>query len=137
MRVAPLYRTAPVPPSGQPPFFNTAATGRTRLAPGEVLAVGKALELAAGRRRPADAGRAHTDPRPLDVDLLLFGPRVSDAPELTLPHPRLRARRFVLAPLAAIAPELPVPPDGRTVAELLAALPPASPEEWIEQVLWS
>jgi len=95
------------------------------------------LELAAGRRRPADRGRAHTDPRPLDVDLVLFGSQLSDAPELTLPHPRLRHRRFVLEPLAAIAPDLPVPPDGKTVAQLLAALPPASPEEWIEQVAWA
>lgn len=68
---------------------------------------------------------------------MVFGARVSDAPELTLPHPRLRGRRFVLEPLAAIAPDLPVPPDGKTVAELLAALPPAPPEEWIDEVPWT
>jgi 2-amino-4-hydroxy-6-hydroxymethyldihydropteridine diphosphokinase len=58
-------------------------------------------------------------PRPLDVDLLLYGALQSDNPELTLPHPRLRERRFMLEPLAEIAPDLPVPPDGATVAELL------------------
>jgi 7,8-dihydro-6-hydroxymethylpterin-pyrophosphokinase len=62
-------------------------------------------------------------PRPLDIDLLLYGDLRSDAPELTLPHPRLRERRFVLEPLAEIAPDLAVPPDGMSVRELLAALP--------------
>jgi 2-amino-4-hydroxy-6-hydroxymethyldihydropteridine diphosphokinase len=61
-------------------------------------------------------------PRPLDVDIVLWGDRVSDRPELTLPHPRLRERRFVLEPLAEIAPDLAVPPDGITVRELLARL---------------
>ena len=56
---------------------------------------------------------------------------LSASPELVLPHPRLRARRFALAPLAAIAPELPVPPDGASVAELLARLPPG---ERVERV---
>jgi 7,8-dihydro-6-hydroxymethylpterin-pyrophosphokinase len=82
-----------------------------------VLALGKALELAAGRRRGVRFG-----PRPLDVDLLLYGDRRSDAPEMTLPHPRLRERRFVLAPLAEIAPDLRLPPDGARVAELLTRL---------------
>lgn len=93
---------------------------RTALEPADLLAVAKALELAAGRRPGVRFG-----PRPLDVDLLLYGDRQSSAPELTLPHPRLRERRFVLAPLAEIAPDLRVPPDGATVRELLSRLPPA------------
>lgn len=91
--------------------------GFTALDPEAVLAVCKALEREAGRRRNVRFG-----PRPLDVDIVLWGDRVSDRPELTLPHPRLRERRFVLEPLAEIAPDLRVPPDGVTVAELLKRL---------------
>jgi 7,8-dihydro-6-hydroxymethylpterin-pyrophosphokinase len=76
--------------------------------------VAKALERAAGRRHGVRFG-----PRPLDIDLLLYGDLRSSTPELTLPHPRLRERRFMLEPLAALAPDWPVPPDGVTVRELL------------------
>ena len=120
LRVASLYRTAAVSPVPQPDYLNTAVLARTSLEPGELLALAKALELAAGRRPGVRFG-----PRPLDIDLLLYGGRQSSAPELTLPHPRLRERRFVLEPLAEIAPDLRVPPDGATVRELLARLPPA------------
>lgn len=94
-----------------------------------MLAIAKALELAAGRRRGPRLG-----PRPLDLDLLLYGDLASEAPELTLPHPGLARRRFVLAPLTDLAPDLPVPPDGRTVADLLAACDDPSP---IERIPWS
>jgi 2-amino-4-hydroxy-6-hydroxymethyldihydropteridine diphosphokinase len=117
LRVASLHRTAPVSPVPQPDFLNTAALAHTALPPEEILALAKALELAAGRRRGLRFG-----PRPLDIDLLLYGDLESNTPELTLPHPRLRERRFMLEPLAEIAPDLPVPPDGATVAELLARL---------------
>jgi 7,8-dihydro-6-hydroxymethylpterin-pyrophosphokinase len=98
--------------------------------PDAILAVAMALERTAGRERGVRLG-----PRPLDVDLLLYGSRVSTAPELTLPHPRLGERRFVLAPLAEIAPDLPVPPGGLTVARLLSRLGPAAPGE-IERIGW-
>lgn len=114
LRIAPLYRTAAVSPTPQPDYLNTAALGSTALPPDAVLALAKALELAAGRRSGPRLG-----PRPLDIDLLLWGDLVLPYPELTLPHPRLRDRRFVLEPLAAIAPDLALPPDGRTVRELL------------------
>ena len=117
MRVASLYRSLPVSPVPQPDFLNTAALAHTSLGPEEVLALAKALELAAGRRRGLRFG-----PRPLDIDLLLYGDRQSRDPELTLPHPRLAERRFMLEPLAEIAPDLPVPPEGVTVAELLARM---------------
>jgi 2-amino-4-hydroxy-6-hydroxymethyldihydropteridine diphosphokinase len=126
LRVASLYRSAPVSPTfpaiAQPDYLNTAAVAEViaaDLPPDAILAVAKALELAAGRRRGVRFG-----PRPLDIDLLVYGGLRSDAPELTLPHPRLRERRFVLEPLAEIAPGLAVPPDGASVRELLAALPP-------------
>ena len=117
LQVAPLFRTAAVSPIPQPDYLNTAAVGRTSLPPDAVLALAKALEHAAGRRPGPRFG-----PRPLDIDLLLWDDLVCSAPELTLPHPRLRERRFVLEPLAALVPELAVPPDGRTVAELLAGV---------------
>lgn len=120
LRAASLYRTAPVSPVPQPDFLNTAVLARTTLAPADLLAVAKAMELAAGRRPGVRLG-----PRPLDVDLLLYGDLQTSTPELTLPHPRLRERRFVLEPLAEIAPDLRVPPDGATVRELLARLPRA------------
>ena len=91
--------------------------GETDLSPRDVLAVAKALELAAGRR---PGPRNH--PRALDVDLLLYDQLTSDDPELRLPHPRLRERRFALAPLAELAPDWRIPPGGETVAELLRAL---------------
>ncbi len=106
---------SPIP---QPDFVNTVALGRTELPPDAVLAVAQQVERRAGRRR----GKRNA-PRPLDVDLLLYVDLVADDSELTLPHPRLEERRFVLAPLADVAPELPVPPSQRTVAELLEAFP--------------
>lgn len=128
LRVASLYRSLPVSPAPQPDFLNTAALASTSLAPQEVLALAKALELAAGRRRGPRFG-----PRPLDIDLLLYGDLRSNAPELTLPHPRLRERRFMLEPLAEIAPDLPVPPDGATVAELLARV---KDQPGVERIEW-
>ncbi|MCB1036978.1 MAG: 2-amino-4-hydroxy-6-hydroxymethyldihydropteridine diphosphokinase, partial [Acidobacteria bacterium] len=67
-------------------------------------------------------------------DLLLYGDQVLESPELTLPHPRMRSRRFVLEPLARIAPDLAVPPDGIRVSELLSRLPPG---ERVEIVPWT
>jgi 2-amino-4-hydroxy-6-hydroxymethyldihydropteridine diphosphokinase len=128
LRVASLYRTAPVSPVPQPDFLNTAALARTALPPVELLALARSLERAAGRRPGVRLG-----PRPLDIDLLLYGDLRMETPELTLPHPRLRERRFVLVPLAEIAPDLPVPPDGDRVADLLARL---GEGEVVERVEW-
>lgn len=128
LRAASLYRTTAVSPIPQPDYLNTAVVASASLEPGELLALAKALELAAGRRRGARFG-----PRPLDVDLLVYGDRQCSSPELTLPHPRLRERRFVLEPLAEIAPDLQVPPDGARVRDLLAALPPG---QVVERIGW-
>jgi 2-amino-4-hydroxy-6-hydroxymethyldihydropteridine diphosphokinase len=129
LAVAPLFRSAPLSTIPQPDFLNSAVIGRTDLAPDELLALAQRLEREAGRE-PGP----HHGPRPLDVDLVWWGGPVVDRPGLRIPHAGLRERAFVLAPLAAIAPELPVPPDGRTVAELLAALP-ADPS--LRRVSWS
>ena len=118
LAVAPLFRSAAVSAIPQPDFLNTVVVARTTLPARELLALGRRLEREAGRV----AGPRH-GPRPLDVDLLCRGDSVVDEPDLVVPHPRLRQRGFVLAPLAALAPDLRLPPDGRTAAELLAALP--------------
>jgi 2-amino-4-hydroxy-6-hydroxymethyldihydropteridine diphosphokinase len=129
LEIASLYRTAPVSPIPQPQYLNTAILARTTLPAEAVLALAKAIERASGRRRAVRWG-----PRTLDIDLLLYGDIVSSAPELTLPHPELRRRRFVLAPLAEVAPWLAVPPDGATVGDLLAMLPRA---DEVERLPWS
>jgi 2-amino-4-hydroxy-6-hydroxymethyldihydropteridine diphosphokinase len=131
LRIASLYRSSPLSPIAQPDFLNTAAVASTALEPEAVLALAKSLELAAGRLPPALTQRF--GPRPLDIDILLYGDRTSAAPELTLPHPRLRERRFMLEPLAEIAPDWPVPPDGTPVRELLARL---GDSQELERIGW-
>lgn len=118
-RVSSLYRSAPVDAPG-PEFLNAVAEVETTLAPEALLAALQAIEAAAGRERPW-----RNAPRTLDLDLLLAvdaagRPLRIASPSLTLPHPRLHARAFVLAPLAEIDPALAVPGHG-SVAELLAA----------------
>jgi 2-amino-4-hydroxy-6-hydroxymethyldihydropteridine diphosphokinase len=109
-----------VSPLPQPDYLNTVAMGTTAETPEALLGFAAELERDAGRVRD---GRRDA-PRPLDVDLLFVGDERRAGPALELPHPRLRLRRFVLQPLADLAPELALPPDGATVAALLAALPP-------------
>lgn len=103
----------------------------TAFPPDAVLALAKALELAAGRRRGVRFG-----PRPLDIDLLVHGDFTAGFPELTVPHPRLRERRFVLEPLAEIAPDLAVPPDGARIADLLARLGEPREDDRLERIAW-
>ena len=95
-----LYRTAPIDATG-PDFINAVAQVHTRLHAMDLLAVLQHIEQAAGRERPY-----RNAPRTLDLDLLLYGSGHIDSPTLTVPHPRMGERAFVLVPLAALAPDL-------------------------------
>lgn len=144
LEIAPLYRTRPLSSIDQPDFFNTIAIARRpagdRPSPRQILGLAKRLERQSGRRAGPRNG-----PRTLDIDLLLYGERQFDEPArpmgegpedgggpLVVPHPRLRERRFVLAPLDDLAPDLRLPPDGARVADLLAALGDAQAVERLD-----
>ena len=118
LAVSSYHETTPIGgPNGQGAFLNAAARLQTTLGPRELLCVLHAIEHAAGRLRTVRWGE-----RTLDLDLLIFGCKFLDTPELELPHPRLGIRRFVLAPLAEIAPTIVDTTNGLTVAQLLANL---------------
>lgn len=115
---SPLYRTTPVGgPPGQPDYINAVAALDTGLTPRQLLMVLQAFELAHGRTRTV-----HWGARTLDLDLLLYDQLTCDDPWLTLPHPRLHERAFVLYPLYDIAPTLFIPGRGR-LTELLTNCP--------------
>lgn len=116
-----VYETDPVGYLDQPPFLNAVVRARTSLPPQEILRRLLTIETAMGRTRTF-----RNAPRTLDLDLLLLGDETRAEPGLTLPHPRLGERAFVLAPLAEIAPAVRVPGRDRTAADLLAALDPAA-----------
>ena len=116
IRVSGFIETLPEGVAPQPPFLNGALVATSAASPSALLAALLALERQAGRERPYPGA-----PRPLDLDLILFGAAVIDESGLVVPHPRFRARGFVLAPLCQIAPDLVDPVSGRSVAELYRA----------------
>ncbi len=122
--VSPFLDTEPVGYTAQPRFLNAVARLRTSLSPEALLRELLAIEAALGRVR-----EVHWGPRTLDLDLLLYDDLVRDEPTLTVPHPRLHERRFVLAPLAALAPDLIHPTLNRSVSDLLNGLEDDVPHE--------
>jgi 2-amino-4-hydroxy-6-hydroxymethyldihydropteridine diphosphokinase len=110
-----LYRTAPWGVTDQPDFLNLCAAAETALSPRELLALIQCIEAELGREPGERWG-----PRVIDIDILAFGDRIVDEPDLTIPHPRLTGRAFVLVPLEEIAPEAAI--AGRSVREWAAAV---------------
>lgn len=122
LALSPLYRSAPLGPQDQPDYINAVAALQTGLSAPELLAALRAIEIRHGRR--CDGSR--WGPRTLDLDILLYGALRRDTPELTLPHPGLHERAFVLYPLYDVAPELQIPGHGgvRELRELVTGAPP-------------
>lgn len=116
-RLSSVWETEPLEFTEQPWFLNLVAEIETALEPAELLAHLRSVETALKRERRLPKG-----PRTIDIDLLLYGDQVIDSPGLTVPHPRMAARRFVLEPLAELAPDLVHPVSGVTVRALLASV---------------
>ncbi len=111
--VSSLYETSPLGISTKRSFINAACAGRTAIPPRELLALCKDIEREFGR----DRGAPQPD-RTLDIDILVYGDSIIAGEELTIPHPRIRERLFVLVPLVEICPHLTVPPSGASIMEL-------------------
>lgn len=117
-RVSPTYETEPKYLEDQPRFFNLVVAGRTELVALDLLASIKALETLLGRTPSERFG-----PRLIDLDIIFYGKEQIDLPDLTIPHPGLAERAFVLRPLADIAPTMRHPASGKTVKAMLDELP--------------
>jgi len=118
--VSRFVETSPVGPAGQGLYVNAAVEIETTLAPHELLAVLMDVERQLGRDRSREQ---RWGARTCDLDLLLYGQTVLDTPDLTIPHPRMHQRKFVLEPLNDIAPQAVHPLLGKTITQLLSELP--------------
>ena len=118
LHVSTFHETEPVGVGEQPRFLNGAAIGVTSLEPADLLTVMLDIERRLGRERP-HAGA----PRTVDLDLILYGDLVLQEPDVVVPHPRFRNRRFVLGPLVEIAADWVDPVSGKSMRDLLDALP--------------
>lgn len=119
LRTSPVYETEPVEYTAQRWFLNLVVEAETELFPMQLLTRTGRIERDLGRVRTVAKG-----PRTIDIDILLFGKAVVHTVRLEIPHPRMAERRFVLAPLADLAPQLRHPVTHRTVREMLDAAPP-------------
>jgi 2-amino-4-hydroxy-6-hydroxymethyldihydropteridine diphosphokinase len=128
LNISPVYETPPWGYEAQPPFFNQVIHASTMASPVDLLAYLKKIEVLVGRQPTFRNG-----PRVIDLDILFYDDLILNSPALTIPHPRLSSRAFVLVPLADLNPSLKHPVTGETVAELLAridtrTIKPVSPE---------
>jgi 2-amino-4-hydroxy-6-hydroxymethyldihydropteridine diphosphokinase len=127
LRLSPLFETEPVALPGSRPLLNGVLEVTDAPPPRELLRLLLEVESSLGRRRAEHpAGVPDPGPRPLDLDLLMYGATVADEPGLVIPHPRLHLRRFVLVPLMEIAPAARHPVLGEDIATLLARCPDRS-----------
>jgi 2-amino-4-hydroxy-6-hydroxymethyldihydropteridine diphosphokinase len=115
-----IYETPPAYVTDQPPFLNAALVGMTRLTPDALLIKLKEIERDVGR-----TPTFHYGPRVIDLDIIFYSALVLDGPALTIPHPRMAERAFVLKPLADVASDWVHPVSGQSVSMLLAQLPDA------------
>jgi 2-amino-4-hydroxy-6-hydroxymethyldihydropteridine diphosphokinase len=124
-RASTLYETEPVENTKQGWFLNLVVEADTKLMPQQLLQRTMRIERELGRVRNVAKG-----PRTIDIDILLYGGSIVKAPGLEIPHPRMAQRRFVLAPLAELAPDLRHPITGLTVRQMLDAAPDAVVRPW-------
>lgn len=122
-RTSTFYETEPMELTHQPWFLNCAVELQTEKMPRQLLGALLRVERTMGRRRSAASEKG---PRIIDIDVLLFGNVIMERPELTLPHPALHLRRFVLVPLSEIAPEVIHPVLKRAIRDLCDSLPLAA-----------
>lgn len=125
LRRSSIYETEPQDLPNQPWFLNLVVEVETELFPRLLLARAQAIELGMGRRRVVSKG-----PRTIDIDILLVGNYVIRTRELQVPHPRISERRFVLEPLAELAPDLRHPATGKTVREMLSEVQAQIVKAW-------
>jgi 2-amino-4-hydroxy-6-hydroxymethyldihydropteridine diphosphokinase len=128
MLLSSVYETEPVGFAAQPLFLNAVCCASTRLSPHELLTTIKAIEAKLGRRRSFPNA-----PRPIDIDILFYDNELINNPDLTIPHPRLAQRAFVLIPLVEINPDFIYPQTRKTVTELLSSIDnPQGVRKWAE-----